>query len=101
MCYLASQPLLVVATEEGKSLQALGAAAKLRAQIGLLLAIAFSVAAAGLALGVYTYVLQIKYTIFACMSSGVRCVVCGAEAVVAVICPYTYYLFTSSAIFGV
>ena len=85
-CYLASQTLLVVGAQEGESLQVLSAPAKLRVRIGLLLAIAFSAATANLELRVYTYVMQIKYTIFACMPAGVRLVVFAADVVAAVVC---------------
>ena len=85
-CYLASQTLLVVGAQEGESLQVLSAPAKLRVRIGLLLAIAFSAATAKLELRVYTYVMQIKYTIFACMLAGVRLVVFAADVVAAVVC---------------
>ena len=54
-----------------------------------------------MALGVYTYVLQIKYTFFACMPVEVHCMIFGAYTVAAVVYTYTYYFLISSAIFNV
>ncbi|RLN12354.1 hypothetical protein C2845_PM09G06180 [Panicum miliaceum] len=59
------------------------ASRRLARRIELLLAIAFSTAMSGLALEVYTYMLYIRYTAFACMLVGVRFLVFVADTVVA------------------
>ena len=67
----------------------------------LLLAIAFFPATAGSALEVYTYMLQIKYTMFACMPTRERFLIFALNEVVAVTSTYTYFFFIRSAIYSV
>jgi hypothetical protein len=100
-CFLASHAYLAVAVEKGESLQGLGVAAKFRARMALLCAIIFSTVAVGLAVSVYHYILEIRYTVFTCMPASIRFIVFWADAVVVVAGTSMYARFLKAAIFEV
>lgn len=83
-CYLAS----CAVTGEGRGKDT----GKVKIAIGL------SAVAAGHAIAVSTYQLQIRFMVFACMPSGVRSLALAAEAMMAAVCIYSYGHFVMTVI---
>lgn len=100
-CFLGSHARRIVAAEGGAGdLLAMDAGTKLRARSCMLLAVVFSAVAAGLAVSVYTYILQIKYVVFLCMPVWVRCVVFSVDAIIAIAATYTYGEMVRAVLFA-